>query len=67
MFLFIAGHSWGSTSWIWKIMRENGIYTVNDQISVMIAWGIAVLYFSLIALSATYCLKTYLWEQKKRK
>ena len=60
MFLFIAGHSWGSSSWIWKIMKVNGVYTSNNQSSIMFAWSIAVLYFALIAFFATYCLKIYL-------
>ena len=60
MFLFIAGHSWGSGSWIWRMMRVHGLYTVNNQTSVLFAWGIAVVYFALIALLATYCLRIYL-------
>jgi len=60
MFLFIAGHSWGSSSWIWKIMKVNGIYSSNNQPSIIFAWSIAVLYFALIALFATYCLRIYI-------
>lgn len=63
MFLFIAGHAWGSTSWIWKMMKTNGIYVLGDQISIIFAWGIALLYFVVIATVATYCFKIYL---KKR-
>lgn len=64
MFLFIAGHSWGSSSWIWKIMRTNGFYTPENQISVMIAWSVVVLYFALIALFATSCLRTYIGRKE---
>lgn len=60
MFLFIAGHSWGSSSWIMKILRDNGFYAVGNQLTIMIAWGILVLYFALIALTASYCLRVYL-------
>lgn len=63
MFLFIAGHSWGSTSWIWNIMKVNGVYTPTNQLSVMFAWSIAVFYFALIALFASYSLKVY-FERK---
>jgi len=63
MFLFIAGHSWGSTSWIWKIMKVNSIYTPNNQLSIFFAWSIAVFYFALIALFATYSLRAY-FERK---
>jgi hypothetical protein len=60
MFLFIAGHSWGSTSWIWKIMKDNGIYIKENQISIIFVWVVAVFYFSLIAIFATYCLRIYI-------
>jgi uncharacterized membrane protein len=60
MFLFIAGHSWGSTSWLWRMMRLNGIYTMTNQLSVMTAWLIAIAYFVVIAASATYCLSVYI-------
>lgn len=51
MFLFISGHSWGSTSWIFKLLKPIG---VNN------AWFLAVVYFGFIALFATYCLRVYL-------
>lgn len=60
MFLFIVGHSWGSSSWIWKIMKVNNIYTPGNQISVVLAWSIVVLYFAVIASFATYVLRIYL-------
>lgn len=52
MFLFISGHSWGSSSWLVKILRENGVHTL--------AWYILIAYFALVALAATYCLQIYL-------
>ena len=60
MFLFIAGYSWGSTSWLWRMMRINGMYSVNNQILVMTAWSFMIVYFMLIAFFATYCLRIYL-------
>jgi hypothetical protein len=60
MFLFIAGHTWGSSSWIWRIMKTNGIYAAENQRSVLFAWSINVFYFALIAFFATYCLRVYL-------
>lgn len=65
MFLFIAGHSWGSTSWLWQLMKRHEIYIRENQISVIMAWGIAILYFTLIAGVATYCLRIYLNKNKK--
>lgn len=60
MFLFITGHSWGSTSWIWNIAKRNDLYSVSDQASVILVWCIVIVYFALIALFATYSLRTYL-------
>jgi len=56
---FIAGHSWGSTSWIWNIAKRNGFYTLGDQISIMLVWSVAIIYFSLISAIATYCIRVY--------
>lgn len=63
-FLFISGHSWGSASWIMKIFKDNGVYQIGNQPSIIFAWSLLIIYFILIALCATYCLKIYI---KKRK
>ena len=67
VFLFVAGHSWGSTSWIWNIAKRNNLYTVSNQTSIVLVWSIVVVYFALIALFATYTLRIYLhrknWTQ----
>ncbi|MFZ5844962.1 MAG: hypothetical protein ACOY0S_00650 [Patescibacteria group bacterium] len=60
MFIFIAGHSWGSSSWLWQIMKSKGVYVPSDQLSVVFVWGITIFYLALIALFATYCLKVYM-------
>jgi hypothetical protein len=60
MFLFIAGHSWGSSSWIMKMSKEAGIYMSGNQLSVTFAWFLLVLYLLLIAIIATYCLRIYI-------
>lgn len=59
MFLFIAGHSWGSSSWIMKIFKDNGFYSIGNQNSIIIVWFILILYFVSIALIATSCLRLY--------
>lgn len=58
--LFIDGHSWGSTSWVWKIAKDNGLYVSSNQFSVIAVWFLVVVYFSLISLFATYCIRMYL-------
>ena len=60
MFCFISGHSWGVASWIFKLLKDIGFYTVTNQLSVISAWGVVVLYFCLVALCATFCLNIYL-------
>ena len=39
---------------------DQGFYTVTNQLSVISAWGVVVLYFCLVALCATFCLNIYL-------
>jgi len=65
MFLFIAGHSWGSSSWIMKMFKQAGIYTLDNQPSIVFAWSLLIGYFLLIAFAATYCLRIYLTKIKK--
>ena len=65
MFLFISGHSWGSTSWIWNLMKKNSFYSLTNQISIIFAWSLAVLYFIMIALFAAYCLGVHLERKRK--
>lgn len=65
MILFIVGHAWGSTSWIWKIAKDNLWYTKSNQLSVMFMWGIVVLYFGLIASLASYCISIYIKSRNK--
>lgn len=57
--LFIAGHSWGSGSWIMRMMREKGIYSVTNQPSVILAWCLLIIYFAVIAFIASYCLSIH--------
>ncbi len=64
MFLFIAGHSWGSSTWIMKMFRDNHIYTLDNRLSIIFAWSLLIVYFSLIALFASYCLEIYTQSQK---
>lgn len=57
--LFIAGHSWGSTSWIWNIARRNNLYISSNQPSVIFVWFLVILYFASISVFATYSLRIY--------
>ena len=65
-FLFISGHSWGSSSWLWTVMKRNGIYVRENQMSVIFAWGLIVVYFALIALFSTYGVKVYFNNKTKK-
>lgn len=65
VFLFIAGHSWGSSSWIMKMFKQAGIYTLGNQLSIIFAWSLLIFYFVLVAGIATYYLRIYLQIKKK--
>lgn len=67
MFLFIVGHSWGSSSWIMKLLKDNDFYTLNNQLSIVFCWGLLILYFFLISVVATYCLRIYLDSKFRNK
>lgn len=63
MFLFIAGHSWGSSSWIMKMFKQAGVYVIGNQPSIVFVWSLLIIYFILIAGIATYCLRVYLKQK----
>lgn len=57
--LFLAGHSWGSSSWIMNMMHQKKIFTIGNQASIMRGWSMLVLYLCVIAGIATYCFQLY--------
>jgi len=59
MFLLIAGHSWGTASWLWNLARRYNLYTNSNQQAVVMIWFLVVGYFSLIATFATFSLMNY--------
>ncbi len=61
----IAGHAWGSSSWLIKMMREQGIFLPSDRISLLQGWTLLVVYFVLIGAFASYALRQYM-ELRKR-
>lgn len=64
MFLFIAGHSWGSGGWIMKMLKQREVYTIGNQASIIFAWSLLIVYFMLVGIFATYCLRNYLRTRK---
>jgi len=64
MFLFIAGHSWGSGSWIIKMFRDAPIHILGNRSSIIFAWSLVIFYFALIAGIAAYCLRIYMQKNK---
>ena len=65
MFLFIAGHSWGSGSWVMKMFKQSGFYTLGNQPPIIFVWSLLIFYFVLIASIATYCIRIYMTVNKK--
>lgn len=65
MFLFVAAHSWGSGGWIMKMFKQSGVYTIGNQVSVIFAWSLLLVYFLFISVFATYCLRCYLRSKRQ--
>lgn len=57
--IFIAGNTWGSTSWITKLMKESGFLITTDRISIILSWVILVIYFTLIGTIAGLSFSQY--------
>ena len=43
MFLFISGHPWESASWIMRIFKQNAIYNLDNQPSIIFAWSLTII------------------------
>lgn len=67
MFLFVAGHSWGSSQWIWKILKDHGWVDIENQVSVELGWGIMVLYLMIVALTGAVSLKMYISQVRVKR
>ncbi len=60
MFIFTIGHSWGASTWIRRMFWESDFYQTNNRASIFTDWSLVIIFFALISLNATYCLKIYL-------
>ena len=56
---FLVGNTWGSSTWIMKMLREGGLYAPDDRLRILLAWGLLVTYFGLIGFSASKAVKSY--------
>lgn len=65
MFLFITGNSWGSGSWIWKLLKDNKVYQLDNRVSITGVWSLIVFYFIIVAIAASHCLNLYIKKFKK--
>ena len=57
---FVAGHAWGSSTWLWKFMRESNIYIIGNQNSITLAWTLIIFYFLLIGIIAGFFISKYI-------
>lgn len=62
---FIAGHSWGSSSWIIKMMKTVGLFVAPDRFSLLMGWTVLILYYVLIGVLAGICIDRYFKEKYK--
>jgi len=57
---FLVAHSWGSSSWILRYLRDPSGYNVHNQVQVMEVWLVLIIYFALVTLNATFWFRKYL-------
>jgi len=54
---FIATHAWGSTSWIFVLLRNAGFYQPSDQSTIIQGWFVAMAYLAVLSTVSAYFLK----------
>jgi len=54
---FIAAHAWGSTSWVFVLLRDAGFYNPSNQTTVIQAWFVAMAYLAVLSAVSAYFLK----------
>lgn len=62
---FIAGNTWGSTSWITSMMKKTGLLMATNRSSILFTWVILVFYFSIIGICAGLSIAQY-FKNKSR-
>lgn len=45
---FISGHSWGSASWLSKLLAESGLFNISNRASLIEMWFVMIGYFVVI-------------------
>ena len=56
---FLVGNTWGSSTWIMKLIRESSWYAINDRSAILLAWVILASYFTVVSVNASFWLKKY--------
>lgn len=56
---FIAGHAWGSSAWLIRLVKNIGLYLPYDRISILAGWTVLVLYYVLIGIIAALSINQY--------
>lgn len=64
---FIAGNTWGSTSWITKMMKDYGFLVSTNRLTILFSWTIVVLYFIVIGIFAGLSIAQYIQNFKEKK
>ncbi len=62
---FIAGNTWGSTSWITKMMKDYGFLVSTNRSTILFSWTILVLYILVIGIFAGLFISLYMNKLKK--
>jgi len=65
--ILMVGHTWGSSSWITKMMREYGFLVSANRLTILFSWTIEVFYFIVIGILAGYSISQYFQNINSRK
>lgn len=60
----IAGHTWGSTSWLVRLLRNSGWFDLLDRTDMIVLWFSLIGYFLLIGISSGLAFSKYMDRQK---
>lgn len=55
----IAGHTWGSSTWISKIIRDSNLLDLTNRTDILTSWLAKIIYFVIIGVVAGYSLSLY--------
>ncbi len=62
----IAGHGWGSTSWLERMLGNANLLSIANRPLIVFSWALLVLYFVLIGVCAGLSFFAYIRDHQKK-